>query len=377
MLPKYLIQTVLDKATSLGDHPALPPDEEVPYLLELVKETYSHIMDEMHYRDNVSVQDLKDEFEKLKTECKKHEEPVKEALHKICCDILSEIFDIPDDTVDIDVMLVDNCDMDKYRMTPEPVDDFQFEDMDDMNDLSDRIYQRRMVDALVCGAAMRYAYNVNRYDNTLSEIDPALPDLYRSLIRHRLAILFMTEDTVSSVDKQCDGVVDVVIPNEGDQIVMRAEATVFPFLLEQAVKGIFEIAAIRGLPKDQERAEYIIKKADYRLAENWDARIGGGLWDRLCGTFSKCGCDIDSIKPNFIVMEIASMKPDIFNVFMQNALKRTKKGLAMAKSLGNAIEYNKEADDFNNFVKDKNRKYPINDEEYTSAELLAEIGDQI
>ena len=377
MLPKYLEQTVLDKATSIGDHPALPMDEETPYLLDLVKTMYKRVVESIPSGDSVSFETVSDEFERLKSACQKREEPVKDALHKMCCDLLVKVFDIPDDTVDIDVQLVDSCDMSKYRMTPEPVDDFQFDDMEDMQDMSNRIYQRRMVNALVCGAAMHYAYDVDMYEETLSGIDPELAQLYKNLICYRRAMLFLCEDRVSTVEKQDDGAVDVIIPNEGEQIVMKAEGTVFPFLAEQAIKGIFEIAALRGLPKEQERAEYIMKKADYRLAENWDSRIGACLWEKLSGTFTESGCDVDSIKPNFILMEIASLKSQNFNVFMQNVLKRTRKGIEMAKALGDAIEYNKGADDFNNFIQAKNQKYAINDEEYTSSELLAEVGDQI
>jgi len=40
----------------------------------------------------------------------------------------------------------------------------------------------------------------------------------------------------------------------------------------------------------------------------------------------------------------------------------------------NIIDYNKNKDDFDNFIQSQNEKYPINDsEEYTSEELLEEI----
>jgi hypothetical protein len=42
----------------------------------------------------------------------------------------------------------------------------------------------------------------------------------------------------------------------------------------------------------------------------------------------------------------------------------------MTNELADTIEYNKEVDDFNNFVQVNNEKYPINDNsEYSSDEL--------
>ena len=35
-LPKHIIKSILSNKTSLGDHPALPPDEEEKFLLYLL-----------------------------------------------------------------------------------------------------------------------------------------------------------------------------------------------------------------------------------------------------------------------------------------------------------------------------------------------------
>ena len=46
----------------------------------------------------------------------------------------------------------------------------------------------------------------------------------------------------------------------------------------------------------------------------------------------------------------------------------------MTKELIDTIQYNKEVDDFDNFMQAKNSKYSINDNsEYTASELLKEI----
>jgi hypothetical protein len=128
------------------------------------------------------------------------------------------------------------------------------------------------------------------------------------------------------------------------------------------------------LPLDRDKAEYILAKADYRLAENWDLRLGLPLWSILMSDIEKCGGNLDEIGSNFIIMEISKLNPEIFNNYLQNAFKQTRKGLAMTKELIDTIQYNKEVDDFDNFVQVQNSKYSINDNaEYSSEELLKEI----
>ena len=111
-------------------------------------------------------------------------------------------------------------------------------------------------------------------------------------------------------------------------------------------------------------------KADYRLAENWDMRLGVPLWNILVEELEEGGHDITEVGANFIIMEISKLKPEVFNTYLQNAFKKTSKGLEMTNELADTIEYNKEVDDFNNFVQVNNEKYPINDNsEYSSDEL--------
>lgn len=375
MIPKYLRDAIYNKSTSIGDNPALPPDEEHPFLLPLVEKEYNEVV-------GCIPEDLRDDqralaaaIDDILTECRKLEEPIRDALQKLCCDCLALIFSIPDDTMDIDVRIVNACDMSKFRMHPEAVEGFQFEDMDDMELLTSQVYQRRFVDAIVSGAAhvlMDEVYNM--YMEGVEKINPSLLTLYKHLMEYRRASLFINEDTLSGIRSDRNGSVDITIPADGNRIGMSIEATSFPFLMEYAIRGILEVATISGLPDDQKRAEYILAKADYRIAENWDSRIGSCLWKAISETFSDCGFPVRIVGENFIIMELANMKPDVFNSYVKNTLKHTKKGMAMTNKLADAIEYNKEVDKFNNFMKSSKGKHPINDDEYyTAQELLSEI----
>lgn len=374
-LPDFLVKAIRDNCTSLGDHPAFPPEEEETFVGYIVKSQYRSIMSLLG-NEPAAPREISARLSELLSECQKTESASKEALEKLCSDICLSIFDIPEDTIIIESHLVDVCDMSKYRITPESTPDFSFNDIEEMKCLSDEIYKRRMIDALITGASMYYATNIEYYIREVYKINPALVRLYPEITKYNMALLYSQPDTIKNVKRNCGGKVDVYIGGEDERIQIKAEGVIFPVMLEYTIRGLLETAALQGLPEDKEKAEYIMGKADYRLAENWDMRLGIPLWSILMQDIEKCGGNLDEVGSNFIIMELSRLKSDMFNKYLQNAFKRTKKGLEMTKELVDTIQYNKELDDFDNFVQTSNSKYSINDNsEYTAAELLQEINN--
>lgn len=369
-LPDFIQKAIINNTTSLGSHPAFPPDEEESFVAKIIKQQYASVMSVV---DDNNQQSIATTLSRLIKDCVSAEEASKSALEKLCMDICMSIFDIPDDTINIDVHLVTDCDMSKYRMVPSPTTDFTFDDIEDMKGLSDEIYKRRMVNVLISGAALSYAMNMEYYIQQIYKINPQLPNLYQEIIKYNNALLFNQRDSIRNMERTNSGKVDVNIPNNGERISINAEGVIFPVLLEYTVRGMLEMASLQGLPSDMKRAEYIMSKADYRLAENWDMRLGVPLWNIISDNIKEVGYTVDDIKSNFIIMEISKLNPDIFNEYLQNCFKKTKKGLKMTKELCDTITYNKELDTFNNFIKNQSSKYAINDnEEYSVDELLAE-----
>ena len=135
-LPDFLKKAIIDNTTSLGDHPAFPPEEEDTFVGFVLKTQYNHIMEPFEGQD-ISTKEISKKLSELIAECQKIEAANKEALEKLCSDICATIFDIPEDTIDIESKLVDKCDMSKYRMTPEATKDFSFEDIEEMRYLTD------------------------------------------------------------------------------------------------------------------------------------------------------------------------------------------------------------------------------------------------
>ena len=372
-LPKFIEDAIQNNNTSLGEHPAFPPEEEQTFVGWLLSKQYTKIMEELGTLDNKETS-LSNQLDTLVTECQKIEEAHKEALEQLCSKICSEIFDIPEDTIQINGSIVNECDMSKYRMVPEENIDFQFDDIEDMTNLTNEIYKRRMVNSLIAGASVYYANRMDLYIKELYSINPRLSQLYNDINLLNMAVLYNQKDSIKNMEKTNTGKVDVNIGDENEKIVIEAEGIIFPILLEYTIKGILEVAALHGLPDTMEKAEYIMSKADFRLAENWDMRLGIPLWNIILSILDEHNIDITDIGANFLIMQIATLETESFNMYLQNTFKKTKAGIGLTLGMCKEIMYNKEKDDFDNFIQQQNTKFTINDNnEYTAEELLSEI----
>ena len=142
--------------------------------------------------------------------------------------------------------------------------------------------------------------------------------------------------------------------------------------MEETIKGLLELSISHGLPESREKAEYITSKSDFKLAEVWDQRLGLPLWKRIVSVMKNIGEDPLEIGLNFLFMEISKLKPNHFNTVMQEVFANTKAGHHIMKELSNKIQYEKERDEFDDYMSQQtdDNQYPLNDGDFTSDELI-------
>lgn len=360
-LPKHIAKALYNNATSLGDNPALPPEEEEKFLIALLAKKYTDMTENLEI---VDLDNFKSRLSKLLTKCMKIEKNHRNELEKLCLKVVFDTLDIPDDCIDFSAKLVDSVDTSDERMKPEATDDFSFEDISDMKKLTKEVYKRRVMNSLVMGAAMYYAFNPETYLSETFRISPELPLLYQKIIQYNAILLYMEKDSLSGSTGNVDGgKVNVYMNGPDVKVRIKSEGLIFPVLLMETFKGVFELSISHGLPEERKRAEYIMKKADFKLCENWDARIGLPLWERIADL---CYDDFD---PSFLLMNISKMDVDEFNDSMQEIFKKTKKGERIINDICDDIEYNKEKDDFDDYITDRNNSIRMDDVYFTEAEL--------
>lgn len=365
-LPKHILDALQNNKTSLGEHPSYPPDEEETFIVNTVAHKFSKICDN---KEIVDIEQVKTQLGKLITDCKKIEEKNISALEQLCVSIVTELFSIPEETIQLDAKLVSEVNTDNQRLLPEKTDDFSFDSIDDMNHLSDEIYKRRMLDSLVVGAAIYYSNNISLYIKELFEIDSELPSLYKKIMEYNSILLFFEKDTITDKDNSIDaGKVDVTMDMPQNMVTIKSEGIIFPILLEETIRGILELAIAHGLPEDRKKAEYIIKKADFKLAELWDIRLGITLWDIIMEQID----NLDFVEPNFFLMTLSEFSPEKFNAYLREIFAKTKKGEEILQNIIKKIVSEKDNDEFDDFIAQSNNSFQIDDGYFTSEELVTD-----
>ena len=368
LLPQFLFKLVKTHTTSLGDNEAFPTSDEYPFDYILLKERYNEVCDAI---DDIGLESLDEDYlmselSSLVTKCKELETPVRDALEKICENALNKLFAIPEESINMTFKLVDRVKFKSpIRMRPESSDSlkYNFRDIADIDLSNKAIGKRRFIDALIQGASYIYANVEGLYIDDIDRINPELPRLYRKIRIINDFLLFTKKEEMSD-DKPMQGsYVETHLGIDDAKTTIKAQGIIFPLLFHEAIKGLFELFSAHGLPQDREKAQYIIRKADFVLAEPWDLRLGVGLWSMIFG-----GVEDTNMIP-YMFTSFVKIPTDEFNLSVKEILSNTEKGNEIINALMTDAEYDNGYQQFTNRINARNvDKSLIQDSYFTGAE---------
>lgn len=368
LLPQFLFKLVKTHTTSLGDNEAFPSSDDYPFDYVLLKKRYNEVCDAIDDIGLVSLNedDLVSELSSLVTECKRLEEPVRDALEKICENALNRLFAIPEESINMSFKLVDKIKFKSaIRMRPESNDGakYTFKDIADIDLSNKAVGKRRFINALIQGAAYLYSGIEGLYIDDIDKINPKLPRLYRKIRIINDYLLFTKKEEMSD-DKPMQGsYVETHLGIADAKTTIKVQGLVFPLLLQESIKGLFELFSAHGLPQDRDKAQYIVKKADFVLAEPWDLRLGVGLWEMIFG-----GVEDTNMIP-YMFTSFVKIPTNEFNLSVKEILSNTEKGNEIVNSLMKDAEYDNGYQQFTNRINAKNvDKSLIKDSYFTGAE---------
>ena len=251
------------------------------------------------------------------------------------------------------------------RMRPESSDSlkYNFKDIADIDLSNKAIGKRRFIDALIQGASYIYANVEGLYIDDIDRINPELPRLYRKIRIINDFLLFTKKEEMSD-DKPMQGsYVDTHLGIDDAKTTIKAQGIIFPLLFHEAIKGLFELFSAHGLPQDRGKAQYIIRKADFVLAEPWDLRLGVGLWRMIFG-----GVEDTNMIP-YMFTSFVKIPTDEFNLSVKEILSNTEKGNEIINALMTNAEYDNGYQQFTNRINARNvDKSLIQDSYFTGAE---------
>ena len=368
LLPQFLFKLVKTHTTSLDDNEAFPTSDEYPFDYILLKERYNEVCDAI---DDIGLESLDEDYlmselSSLVTKCKELETPVRDALEKICENALNKLFAIPEESINMTFKLVDRVKFKSpIRMRPESSDSlkYNFRDIADIDLSNKAIGKRRFIDALIQGASYIYANVEGLYIDDIDRINPELPRLYRKIRIINDFLLFTKKEEMSD-DKPMQGsYVETHLGIDDAKTTIKAQGIIFPLLFHEAIKGLFELFSAHGLPQDREKAQYIIRKADFVLAEPWDLRLGVGLWRMIFG-----GVEDTNMIP-YMFTSFVKIPTDEFNLSVKEILSNTEKGNEIINALMTDAEYDNGYQQFTNRINARNvDKSLIQDSYFTGAE---------
>lgn len=375
VLPSHLRKSLDKHKTSLGVHPSFPPEDEMSFDEKITLKRFNELRESIKTIEGLN--DYNEEtvsqlLSQLLKECVSIEQPMRNELQTICFNALTELFNIPEGVVIYDCELVDeiNKNKSKLRLTPESVEDIEFDDIVSLENMGDEVYKRRLIDALIIGSSMSLGDKLlKQCIGDIFELNPKLPELYSKIIKLNEYLLFIKNDLkLTDENPQQGGVVNVSLGNDENKSTIQVQAIIFPILLSESIKGFMELFVSHGLPNKKEMASYVIKKADFLLAEPWDMRLGKTLWNIL---YEAMGEIEISVLPN-IINDIVELPCHDFFDLMKEIFGKTKRGREMISDIITNTIHDVEYHDFEQDLiqKRNDNNSIISDEYFTPEELL-------
>lgn len=354
ILPNHIIKIIDDRNHSLGDHPSFPPEDEEKFEKKILNKAFINLKNKINEM-GIDDKNIKTELNNLLLECQSIEENIKDKLELICYRFIYKLFTISNnDNIKIDCQLDNNIDSESIYSMDNNIK-FEFNDINHINNLNNYIYKRRLLNVLIEGISKEYLNKFDYYIADIFRLNPSLPELYTKITTLYDYYLFInkTNDNIKL------GYNDVIIDNNSDNIIINVKGKIFPSLLYETIKSIFQLISLHGLPLDKNEVQYILSKSDLEEFNTWDKLLGIPLWNIISNGFNT------NIKNDYYIpyyyMELILKEPNEFHNFLKEIFAKTKMGKNNLNKLLYNVKKELDIENFNEVIKNKNTDFDIND----------------
>ena len=146
---------------------------------------------------------------------------------------------------------------------------------------------------------------------------------------------------------------------QDNRVKIVAVGAIFPVLVHEIVKGVYEAFAGHGLPDSEEQYNKIAETEDVLEKEMWDLRLGPAIFNRLRNQIDIKYLDEEDYKEiqNFLLATIFKLPAKQFLVLMREVLSGSKKGAKLIQDIIDGIEktlngLDDDMDEFDNELED-------------------------
>lgn len=368
LLPQFLFKSVKAHETSLGDSSMFPSGGDYPFDYTILKERFNEVCDAIMELglERLDEDYLMSELSSTLKICKEMETPIRDTLEKICENAINRLFAIPEEMLNLKCKLVDKVKFkNAIRLKPESDDKitYTFDDVSDIELFDKAVEKRRFINSLIQGAAYTYSKILGLYVEDIDRINRDLIPLYMKIVTINDYLLFTKKEEMSDINPMQGSYVEVHLGGVGEKTTINSQGIVFPLLLQETIKGLFELFSAHGLPEDKEKAVFVVKKADFVLAEPWDMRFGVTLWNKIFGRVE------DTNMIPYMFTSLIRQSNEEFSISIKEILSNTNRGNEILDKLMKDAEYDNGYQQFTNRINAKNiDKSLIKDSYFSGAE---------
>lgn len=355
----------LERRLSSGEHifgrsKSLPVGSEAQnYSEKIASQRFKEIINKVkryHGVQNISPNMMQQMFQ-IMGEVSRIESNHKEALERLAVNIVSEEFDLPEQMLEATLtppgsplsIEPDEEDEEEEDYGSEFETPKQPKSAQRMEELELEVDKRRVINALMQGAAKKGHYIFHMVADELDAIDPRLMGLYGKLMSLADFQYWVIPDStmtgqVGGVEKiewrkaekpenkdEEEDMEDINV-EEGDEIpVVVAKAWIFPLLVHELIKGTLELSAINWADGhlDFDEQKEVIEKADTPEGEIWGMRLGPGMWEKFIDCIGTENYDIKQ----WLFRELTKLPANEFHSFMKEILSGSQKCKEVVKKL--------------------------------------------
>lgn len=209
------------------------------------------------------------------------------------------------------------------------------------NEYDAEAQKRRFVNLLIQGAAINKNYAYHQIADQLRAIDPNILTTYGKLMSIGELMYWMApEDVFNQMQGsgQGGGGMEEVVPEDDGTYTIRATAMVFPVLIQELAKGLYEFLS-HNEDEPEDVRKYAYSKGDTLSGEQWDIMKGPGVWRHLNHLVNQANAGELMGK---IYRHLVTLPTGEFNEMMQEILRETPRGRQFIQQLAADIRAEEE-----------------------------------
>jgi hypothetical protein len=282
----------------------------------------------------------------------------KEQLQNLAVELVKKEMGLTDEDFTFDAKIVgmgqiETQDFNREMGEDQNIDEVEIEKdlFDDLETLDLEKAKRRLINSMIQGSSKKGHYMYHMVSDSIREITGSedLVNLYGILMSVNDTLYWqLSDDTMKMMMGGGGGPSNVggkeSVDRNTQPPTITARAVNFPILVHELIKGVMEVLAIKGRPKDEEGNETdfedVESSEDTLEKEMWDLRLGPAIWERVRNRFpEEILVDEDKYRMQLILFSHIIQKPaKEFLIFMKEILSNSERGGQLMNLLYTAIE---------------------------------------